>query len=945
MQIRQGAGARVPCFKDRHGRTRREQTLTKLWGRRAERAVIEDLLDSARSGRSRSLVVRGEAGIGKSALLGYARESASSSQFRVEKCTGVESETPFAFAGLHQLCEPMLDRVGALPAPQEAALEVALGLREGAAPDHFLVGLATLNLLTEVAEGTPLLCLVDDAQWLDQASAGVLAFVVRRLKAERIAVVFALRDVAVGQVLAFTDLEPELRLAGLVDSDARILLDERVHAPLDDAVRDRILAEARGNPLALLELPQNIRSAEWAGGFESPGVAGVPRRVEETFRRRSAGLTADAQTLLLVAAADPTGDARLLWRALDILGTGHAAGEEAEASGLLEIGARVSFRHPLVRSAVYRAAAPAKRRRIHAALAAATDERVDPDRHAWHRAEAVADVDEGAAAELELSAARTLARGGAAAAAGFLQRAAEISPRPVARARRALEAAHAKHDAGAFDAALTLAAIAEMGPLDDLQRARLELLRARLAFHRTEGSDAPGMLLDAARTLAPLDASLARETYLHALDAAMIIGGSGEKRGVKEVAAAALAAPPAPDRPSPADELLDGLVVAFTDGYAAGVPVVRRAVEAFRDRGFDGEAIGQMGSRRWMWSAARAAAAVFDDEIVRMLAERSVRLAREAGALTTLPGALAALSATLALCGDLRQAGELAEEGAAISHATGAVAQPYARLIVAAWRGQEAETTRLYAECGQRARTRNGGTLTATANYALAVLHNGRGSYPAAVEAAVRATGTHEFSNSGISFPELVEAAVRADERKLAESALEEFCARAEASGTPWALGLAARSRALVATDDSAEAHYRESIEQLSASGVKGDLFRSHLVFGEWLRRSGRRQDAREQLRIAHDSLTEMGAGAFAARAARELLATGENPRRGSDRPTDALTAHELQIARMVATGATSREVGTELFLSKRTIDAHLRSIFRKLSITSRRQLKSLLPP
>ncbi len=934
-----------PVARTGIGRTRREQNLTKLLGRRAERGVIDDLLDSARKGRSGSLVVRGEAGIGKSALLSYARESASSSQFRVESCTAAESETPFAFAGLHQLCEPMLDHVGALPAPQRAALEVALGLREGAAPDHFLVGLATLNLLTEVAEETPLLCLVDDAQWLDQASAGVLAFVVRRLKAERIAVIFALRDVAAGQVHAFADLEAELGLEGLVDSDARMLLDEGVHATLDDAVRDRILAEARGNPLALLELPRNIRSAEWAGGFESPGVAGVPRRVAETFRRRSAGLTADAQTLLLVAAADPTGDARLLRRALDMLGTDQSAGEEAEASGLLEIGARVSFRHPLVRSAVYRAAAPAKRRRIHAALAVATDERIDPDRHAWHRAEAVADVDEGAATELELSAARTLARAGAAAAAVFLQRAAEISARPVARSRRALEAAHAKHDAGAFDAALDLAAIAETGPLDDLQRARLELLRARLAFHRTEGGDAPGMLLDAACTLAPLDASLSRETFLHAVDAAMIIGGSGEKRGVKEVATAALAAPRPPGRPLPADELLDALVLVFTEGYAAGVPAVRRAVEAFRDRGFDGEAIGQMGSRRWMWSAARAAAAIFDDEIVRVLAERNVRLAREAGALTTLPGALAALSATLALCGDLRQAAELAEEGAAISHATGAVAQPYARLIVAAWRGQEEETTRLYAECGQRTRTRNGGTLTATANYALAVLHNGRGNYPAAAEAAARATRTHEFSNSGISFPELVEAAVRADERKLAEPALEEFSARAEASGTPWALGLAARSRALVATDDSAEVHYRASIEHLSVSGVRGDLLRSHLVYGEWLRRSGRRQDAREQLRVAHESLTAMGADAFAARAARELLATGENPRRRSDRPTDALTAHELQIARMVATGATSREVGTELFLSKRTIDAHLRSIFRKLGITSRRQLKGLLPP
>lgn len=921
-----------------------EAELRELLGRRAEREAIEHLLESARGGRSRSLVLRGEAGIGKSALLAHARESARSSGFRVESCVGVESETPFAFAGLHQLCSPMLDHIGTLPTPQQEALGVALGLREGAAPDHFHVGLATLNLLTEVAEDDPLLCLIDDAQWLDQASALVLGFVARRLAEERVGAIFALRDVGHAQIDVFTDLEPELRLDSLGERDARMLLAEGVHAPLDDAVRDRILAEARGNPLALLELPRSTKAEEWAGGFESPGVASVPRRVEETFRERSAGLTADAQTLLLTAAADPTGDARLLWRALDVIGADHAASEAAEASGLLEIDTQVRFRHPLVRSAVYRAASPAERRRAHAALAVATDAQVDPDRHAWHRAQAVADVDEDAASELERSAARTLARGGAAAAAAFLQRSAEISPDAGSRAGRALDAAHAKHDAGAFDAALDLAAIAAVGPLDALQRARLELLQARLAFHRREGSDAPGMLLDAALTLAPLNGSLARETYLHALDAAMIIGGSGEKRGVKEVASAALAAPPPPRAPSPADELLDGLVVAFTEGYAVGVPVVRRALEAFREHGFDGEAIGQMGSRRWMWSAARAAAGLFDDETVRVLVERNVRLAREAGDLATLPGALAALSATLALCGDLRQAAELAEEGAEISHATGAVAQPYARLIVAAWRGEEQETTRLFAATGRRARMRKGGTLTATANYALAVLHNGRGNYPAAVAAAVRATRPHEFSNSGIALPELVEAAVRADERELADSALAEFCRRAEASRTPWALGLAARSRALVARDDSADELYRESIDLLSACSVKGDLFRTHLLYGEWLRRRGRRQEAREQLRIAHDSLAGMGAEAFAARAARELVATGESPRRGSGEPTDTLTAHELQIARMVATGATSREVGTSLFLSTRTIEAHLRSIFRKLGITSRRQLKELLP-
>lgn len=919
--------------------------LAKFLGRLAERGVVEDLLVSAEDGRSGVFVLRGEAGIGKTAVLDHARRSAVSRGFRVEGCTGIESESQFAYGGLHQLCAPLMDRLGSLPIPQQAALEVALGLREGTAPDRFLVGLAALNLLTDVAEERPLLCLIDDAQWLDQASAQVLAFVARRLTAERVAAIFALRDMSGAQVDAFADMEPAVRLEGLDDSNARMLLGESVRSPLDNAVRERILAEARGNPLALLELPRSTKPMEWAGGFESPGVPSVPRRVEETFRRRSAGLTADAQMLLLVAAADPTGDALLLWRALEELNIDRAAATPVEASGLLEIGARVWFRHPLVRSAVYRAAVPADRRRAHEALANATDVQVDPDRRAWHRAQAVSGTDEGAAIELERSAARTLARGGVAAAAAFLQRAAEITPEAASRARRTLQAAHARHDAGGFEAALELLRIASAGPLDDLHRARLELLEARLAFHRTEGSDAPRMLLDAAQALAPLDASLSRETYLHALDATMIIGDSGEKRGVNELAVAALGAPTPPGAPLPADLLLDAIVISFTEGYVAGIPAVRRAVTAFRDHGFDGEAIGQMGSRRWMWLAARVAAGMFDDESARVLALRNVRLARESGALTTLPGALAALSAVLVLCGELPEAAELAAEGAAISQATGAVPQLYAQLILAAWRGNEDQMKRLHASSGLAARTRTGGgTLTATANYALAVLNNGRGNYSAASAAALRATRTHHFSNSGIAFPELVEAAVRANEREIAATALEAFSVRAEASGTPWARGLAARSRALMSADAEAEELYRDAIGWLAQSAVKGDLARAHLVFGEWLRRNGRRQDAREQLRIAHDSLEAMGAEAFAARAARELRATGENPRRRSERPSDALTAHELQIARLVVTGATSREVGTQLFLSPRTIEAHLQSIYRKLGIASRRQLKDLLP-
>jgi DNA-binding CsgD family transcriptional regulator len=916
-----------------------------LLGRPAEREAVEQLLARAQAGRSGVLVVRGEAGIGKTSLLQHARDTAAAGfGFRVEHAVGVESEAEFAFAGLHQLCAPLLDRAGALPEPQQAALGVAFGLRGGAAPDRFLVGLAALNLLAEVAEEGPLLCLVDDAQWLDQASAQVLAFVARRVVAERMVLVFALRDPSESDVHPFAGL-PELRLDGLGETDARALLAAAVRTPLDDGVRNRVVAEARGNPLALLELPRSAQPVELAGGFELPDVLGVPRRIEDSFQRRSGGLPAQTQLLLLVAAAEPTGEVALLWRAAGQLGIGCEAAAPAEAAGLLEIDTRVRFRHPLVRSAVYQAATPPDRRRAHRALATATDPDADPDRRAWHRAQAVLGTDETVAAELERSAGRARGRGGLAAAAAFLQKAAELTPEPAHRTRRALEAAHAKHEAGASDAALELLAVAAAGPLDALQRARLELLRAQVAFHLTRGSDVPRMLLHAAETLAPLDAALARETYLHALDAAIITGSPRHGRGVLEVAEAAQAAPAAPEPPGPVDLLLDGLVTTFTQGYGAGVPGLRRALEAFRGHGPHAEAVDDSDSRRWLWLASRTAVALFDDELVYVLASRNVRLARESGALATLPAALLLLSAALVLTGELAHAAELAAEEAAITRATGAVPLRHARLILAAWRGRQAETAELYAASVQEATGRGEGTEVTLAQYTLAVLHNGLGNYPAALDAAARACESDELPHSNLALPELIEAAARAGQPERAAAALEQLSSRARASGTQWALGLAARSRALTSTGPAAEELYREAIERLGRCRMATHLARTHLVYGEWLRRDRRRQAAREQLRTAHDLLSGMGAEAFAERAARELRATGEHPRNRTAQPADALTAHELHIARLVATGATSREVGAQLFLSPRTIEAHLRSIFRKLGITSRRQLRDLRLP
>ena len=913
--------------------------VVELLGRRAESGAVSRLLSRAQAGSSGVLVVRAEAGMGKTALVEHAGDTASRSGFRVQSATGAESETQFAFAGLHQLCAPLLDRAAALPEPQRDALHVAFGQREGTAPDRFLVGLATLNLLAEVAEDAPLLCLVDDAQWLDQTSAQILAFVARRVAAEQLALVFAVRDTGGRDVDPFVEL-PELRLEGLDEADARTLLTAAVRAPLADDVRDQIIAESRGNPLALLELP---RAAQLAGGYELPDALSVPLRVEDSFRRRSATLPAETQLLLLVAAAEPTGDAALLWRAADHLGIARDAAAPAESAGLLEIGARVRFPHPLVRSAVYRAATPPDHRRAHGALGAVTDPRRDPDRRAWHLAQAVLGVDEDVAAELEASAGRARGRGGLSGAAAFLQRAVQLTPEPERRARRALEAAQATYEAGAFDTALELLTVAAAGPLDAHQHARVTLLRAQIAFYVARDSDVPAMLLEAAAALAPLDPVLSRETYLLALQTAITILDDG--RSVRDVAEAARAAPAPPGPSGPVDFLLDALIAVITRGFVSGAPHLRRALEAFRahDPHAEGAHAGEL--HRWLVLASSTALAVYDDESLFVLTDRTVRLAREAGALATLYSVLLLQVATLQFSGKLAQAAELADEQATITQVLGALPLRHAKVLLAAWRGDEAESAALYAAIVPETADRGHATEVTQAQMAQAVLQNSLGNYPAALDAAERVVESDELWYVGHALPEVVEAASRADQPERGAAALEELSARATASGTEWALGLAARCRALSGAGAEAEEHYREAIQRLGRCRIAVDLARAHLVYGEWLRREGRRQDAREQLRTAHELLSDIGAEAFAARAARELRAAGDSPRRRTVHRTDELTLQELQVARLVATGATSREVASQLFLSPRTVEAHLRSIFRKLGITSRRQLKELPLP
>jgi DNA-binding CsgD family transcriptional regulator len=896
-----------------------------LLDRARERDVIAQLVAGVRGGESQALVLRGEAGAGKTALLRHVPEAAEGCT--IVWATGVESESELAFAGLHSLCAPMLDRLEHLPEPQRDALSTAFGLSAGPPPDRFLVGLAVLNLLAESAEEQPLVCIVDDAQWLDQVSSETLAFVARRLLAERVAFVFSMRDTRGRHVL---DGLPELVVEGLPPDDARLLLDAMIPGPLDEAVKARILDEARGNPLALMELPRGLTPAELAGGFGLPDASALTSRIEQSFVQRIEALPRDTQLLLLVAASEPLGDVALLWRAAERLDISRDAARPAEAAGLVELGARVRFEHPLVRSAVFRAFDPATRRDVREALADATDPDVDPDRRAWHRAHATAAPDEAVAAEMVRSADRAQARGGLAAAAAFLQRAAELTPDPRRRVDRALAAAQVKVEVADAASASTLLAQAELGPLDDLQRATVERLRARVVFLSRRGRDAPQLLLEAARRLEPLDANLARDTFLEGISSAMFAGRLATGARERELAEAASRVA-AVDDPGPVDLLLAGLVVRHTDGYAAGVAPLTDALRAIRD--LDDE------EQHWLWLGCRLAQDVWDDELWFALATLGVRVARDTGALMLLPNALNHLAALNVHSGAFAAAAALSDEVRVIAEATGLPPLDYSRYKLAATRGDR-EAVQALLGLMHDAELRGEGTAMGMHWTFQALMLNGYGQYDKAFARARTACEYDEVIAYNGGLVELVEAGVRAGQEAAAAIAYEQLCERTQAAGTAWALGVEARSRGLLHDD---EASYQVSIEQLAQSRAVVELARSRLVYGEWLRRENRRVDAREQLRVAYESFSGMGADAFAERARRELVATGETARRITADNWDALTPQELQVARLARDGYTNPEIGAQLFISPRTVEYHLRKVFRKLDVTSRRGLRDAL--
>ena len=905
----------------------------RLLGRRSERETLDRIVTDALAGQSRVIVVRGEAGIGKSALLGHLLEKVAG--WHVATALGVESEMELAYSGLHQLCGPMLDHLDRLPTPQREALATVFGQSSGPAPDRFLVGLAALTLFAEIAEEQPLVCIIDDAQWLDRASAQILGFVARRLLAERIALVCATRSDLGDQALAGL---PELSVDGLGDSDARALLLENVYGPLDAAVCDQIVTDSHGNPLALLELPRSWRAADLAGGFGLPDSQPVVSKIEQSYVRRLRVLPSETQLLLLAAAAEPLGDPLLLHRAAETLGVDMGAADPAVDAGLLRIGGRVEFAHPLVRSAAYRSAATEDRHRVHRALADATDPETDPDRRAWHRARATPGPGEEVATELERSAGRAQARGGVAASAAFLQRAVALTVDPARRAGRALAAAHASLQAGEFDAALGLLATAEAYPLDGFQSAQAALLRGHVALASAYGNDAAPLLLQAARGLEPFDLELARRAYLTAWGAAITANHLGGAGVLLEICRAVRALPPLPAAPHPLDLVLEGLALLTTDDRAAATPILQRAAKAVLQLPVED-------MLRWGWLAPAASSATWDSDGAIAIYERKVQLVRDTGALGELPIHLHSLALERAWLGDFAGAGLLLAESDSVAAATGSQVPPFAMLRLRALQGREAEATPLIEATIQLGTAGGQGIAVMVAYWAAAVLNNGLARYEEAASAAREVTANAiDPWESMWALAELVEAAARVGDPELARDALNRLAETTQPASTEFALGIEARSRALLSDGATAEELYRESIDRLSRTQLRPELARAHLLYGEWLRRGGRRFDAREQLRTAHDMFVAIGMEAFAERARRELIATGEKVRKRSDQTRDELTPQEEQIARLARVGLSNPEIGAQLFISARTVEWHLGKVFTKLRISSRRELRAALP-
>lgn len=903
----------------------------QLVGRSRELATVDALLEDVRHGLSATLVIRGEAGLGKTALLDSALSTAS--DFRVVKAIGIESETNVGFAGLHQLLIPFLPRLDRLPPPQRNALGVAFGLAMGPTPERFQVGVATLTLLAVATDGQPLLCIVDDAQWLDVESAQVLGFVSRRLQAEGVALLFAVRE-PLERPVDFGGIR-EIRLGPLDAGHARELLAVVHPEGLDDAEAQRLLEETEGNPLAILELTtEPVRG--WLGrplAMSEPLPIGD--RLQRHFLRRVNDLSPSSQTFVRLASAEPSGDAVVLWRAAGELGLDKEAVAEAEAQQLIVMGPPLSFRHPLIRSAIYYTMPPAERRRMHAVLANATDRRFEPERHAGHRALAVVQPDEDVAAELAEQAKRAQQRGAHAAWALFASRAAELTPDPALKASRLLVAARAWIAAGSPDNAQKALNEARPALSDPYQRALSQALEGGVRFASGQPGDAPGILLQAARAMAPLDAPASRRILIRALEAAAFSRPSMAGPVMQGIAEAALVPVPAAVSLETASELiLRGYATVITSGYRAGAPILKEAIAATLREGPAPEALHSL--------PTLAAYSLFDDTAAHALAADWVRVCRERAALTALPVALQLLAAAELHSGRLEEAEALTKHSLETAEATGNLGflgSSRGTVLFKAWRGDEAETRELAAKHVAEARAHDEPFWANFSGYALSILELALGRYQAALDEALPTYKDDPPWTGTWVDPTLVEAAARVGDLSTAQDGLQRLTERAEAGGTPLGLGLLARCRAILADDSGAEAFYQEAIDRLGQSPTRPELARTHLLYGEWLRRQNRRREAREHLRTAYEMFVTMGINGFAARTRGELLATGEHVRRRTIETQDQLSPQELQVARLAARGVRNQQIASELFISERTVEYHLGKVFRKLDVSSRTQL------
>jgi DNA-binding CsgD family transcriptional regulator/nucleoside-triphosphatase THEP1 len=903
-----------------------------LLGRRDECEQLDGLLGEVREGRTRTLIIHGEAGVGKTTLLEYA--IATATDFRVVRVAGVEAETSFDLAALHQVLLPFLPRLDALPVPQRRALSRVFGRTGGPVPDRFLVGLASLTLLADAAVEQPLLVVLDDAQALDQASTTLLAFIARRLDADRVAILVAFRD-PVEQTPWLEEI-PELHLSGLQENDARALL---ASAGLAEPSHEQALATAAGNPLALVELASAAALLQAGGPSAWTEPLPIGDRLQEYFLRRVLELPTDSQELLLLAAVERHGDGDLILRAAAKLAIADQAAGPLEAERLLTFQPSVGFRHPLIRSAVYHGASPPRRQRAHAALAAALGPD-EADRRAWHRAAASPDLDEDVAGELEASAVRARDRGGYRASAALLVRAAELTPDADRRRLRFVHAASDAFAAGAPAVAKDLLEKAVPGLNDPVVWTEVRLLEAQTQFALGESSTVPAALVEVAKALEPLDVSRARATLLDAWMAALYAGRSAGEADERSIYRLARGIPRPPQMPeAPADLLLDGIALLDVD-YPAGVLRLRRAIQAcLNDKGAEEEDL------RLVFFASQVAIELWDEQAQQALAARAVGSARRRGALTLLLPALGYQSLGEIQRGQFAAAETTLAQGDDLAEAIGSKGffGAFDRLPLLVWRGDERRARVVAAAAMRESVVQGQGGRVTSARAALAILELGLGNYEAARLAAQPVYDEDPFYFGTVITPDLIEAAARSDARELAVAALKRLSTRARASGTPKALGLLARSSALLANNADAEPLYAAAVEHLRRSHALPELARAHLLFGEWLRHRQRRHDARDQLRTAYELFDSIGANAFAARARVELLATGERPRRRAFETRDELTPQEAAIARLVSEGGTNREIAARLFISPSTVDYHLRKVFRKLGVKSRTELARVL--